>query len=137
MQEKSTIVFKGQSNQEYKFEMFPLSTVFKVGDGAIFLVTKRSKNKGKQTKIFIGETEDLERYFNPLCKFTFSEQYGADCICCHYEQDPDIRAEKLQDLRQTNTTVYKNYPKANECVKQNRRSGSDILWVISDTAVAA
>lgn len=137
MQNKSKVVFKGKTQEKYEFEIFPLNTVFEEGDEAIFFVTKWKEKNDKHTKVFLGETDDLGRYFNPLCKFTFSEHYGANCICCHREQDSEIRSKKLRDLRAFNATLYKGYPREHMGIITKLLKETDIIWEVSDTPVAA
>ena len=132
MQKRVKIVFKGKSNTEYEFEVYPINSVFEDATAALFFVTKHSLKNNKHKKIFIGETDDLGRYFNPLCKFSFGEHFGANCICCLYEPDPVVRKAIVQDLRDGNNTLYKDYQKTEEERIKYVVNDTDIIWEVSN-----
>ena len=78
---KATV--KGESGNEYRFQVFPLGTRFRKASG-IYLVTYRGRNaKGRVRHkiLYIGQTEDLSQPFEQHRKAQDMRQRGANCIC--------------------------------------------------------
>ena len=133
MEETATVIYKGKTKTQYKFETVPIDAIFQEGEGAVFCVLKLNKS-GEHDKIFLGETNDLDRYFNPLCRFTFTEHYRANAICIHRDDNPFTRKKKLYDLRKENTTIYKGYPTQSG---NNDSALKEVTWEVTNIAVTS
>lgn len=101
MSSKGTIVFRGRSGEQYRFQIWPLGTRFKAL-GAVCLLSKRShKNRNfAQTAshecIHIGQTGDLSAltYDAPCFKH-------ADCICVYLSPSEEHRTAVENDLNES------------------------------------
>jgi hypothetical protein len=90
----------GKSGSQYKFNAYPLETVFKKGLAAVYLVTRRVHVKPsgavKHKEICLGQTDDLRQPITGQGEFVTSQ--GANCICVHGEKDQVRRLGIHQDL---------------------------------------
>jgi hypothetical protein len=96
----SDATFRGQSGQEYAFEVWPMDQGFKAVAG-VYAVTKRFKNSNggyTHTIIYYGETENLSTRFDNHHKAACFTRHGATCICTHRDNDADSRLAKEADL---------------------------------------
>jgi hypothetical protein len=98
MSSRGTIVFRGRSGEQYRFQIWPLGTRFKAL-GAVCLLSKRShKNRNfAQTAshecIHIGQTADLSALSYDASCFK-----DADCICVYLSQSEEHRTAVENDL---------------------------------------
>jgi hypothetical protein len=98
MSSKGTIVFRGRSGEQYRFQIWPLGTRFKAL-GAVCLLSKRShKNRNfAQTAshecIHIGQTGDLSALAYDASCFKH-----ADCICVYLSPSEEHRTAVENDL---------------------------------------
>lgn len=96
-----TVSFTGASGKKYDFNAYSWGTSFKQSYGAVYFITKRSKNpKGgySHTEIYVGQTEDLSTRFDDHHKQNCFNRYNANCICIYGEQNENTRLEIEQDL---------------------------------------
>lgn len=101
MAKLGTVTFTGKSGRKYEFNAYPWGTSFNKEYGAVYFVTKRSKNSEggySHKRIYIGQTEDLSTRFDDHHKQDCFDRNDANCICVHGEQDEDNRLEIEQDL---------------------------------------
>ena len=101
MAKLGTITFTGASGIEYEFGVYEWDTSFKKDYGAVYFVTKRSRNsKGghSHTEIYVGQTEDLSTRFDSHHKQDCFDHHSANCICVHGEQNEDTRFRIERDL---------------------------------------
>ena len=106
-----TIKFTGISDKSYEFTAYSWDTIFKNNCGAVYFVTKRSRNaNGGYThiRIYVGQTEDLSTRFDNHHKQTCFDKYGANCICVLGEQNENKRLMIEQDL------IKKYHPPCND-----------------------
>jgi hypothetical protein len=101
MAKLGTVVFTGASGEKCEFNAYSWGTSFKKDYGAVYFVTKRSKNSEggySHTRSYVGQTEDLSTRFDNHHKQECFDRHGANCICVYSEQDEDARLEIEQDL---------------------------------------
>jgi hypothetical protein len=92
--------FKGESGNEYRFQVFPLGTRFRKASG-IYLVAYRGRsNKGRARHkvLYVGQTEDLSQPFRQHRKAQDLQQRGANCICVQSDASEESRLAKERDL---------------------------------------
>lgn len=95
----SRVTFVGESGKKYSFLIQPMTTLFKE-IGAVFFITNRftdEMNKVNHTRIFVGETDNLAKYFDRKKNPAF-QQYNPNCICIMPEEDPKLRKKIESDL---------------------------------------
>ncbi len=97
----SNALFKGDSGEQYRFEIFQLQTVFAEGVGGIYAYAKRYKlPDGNFTidPIYIGEIDDFLTVVGYHPKQKCMEQYGYNCKCIYKVYDDKRREYVCQDL---------------------------------------
>ena len=90
--------FKGESGKAYNFLVYPWGTKFKKGVGAVYAVTTRYLKKDKSHVhggIHVAQTEDLSTEFHDHPKQSCFDQYKANYVCIHEEEDKDSRSHIL------------------------------------------
>lgn len=98
MASKATVVFRGQSGQNYRFQVWPVGTRFKPLAGVCLFSKRTYTNRNfAQTAshecLHIGQMPDLSRlsYEAPSLK-------DADCVCLYLATDEAHRLFVEQDL---------------------------------------
>jgi len=101
MAKLASITFTGKSGTKYEFNAYPWGTNFKKDYGAVYFVTKRTKNSEggySHTQIYVGQTENLSTRFDDHHKQYCFDRHGANCICVYGAQDENTRLKVEQDL---------------------------------------
>ncbi len=100
MAKLTTVTFTGTSGATYGFEVYPWDTGFNAV-GAIYLVTKRSRNSGgrfSHTRIYVGQTSDLSERFDNHHQASCFSGHGVNCICVYREDSERQRLQIEADL---------------------------------------
>jgi hypothetical protein len=98
-----TVIFKGKSGEEYRFNAWPLTAKFKAV-GGVYIVTKRSfedrtfTTKASHQPLVIGHTADLADALITRSQLEKLTAQGANCICVLAVADPVRRGEIEKDL---------------------------------------
>jgi hypothetical protein len=102
MNKLGAVTFGGKSGNRYKFDAYPLGTVFEKAFSGVYVVTRRKQGKSERgfvhKRICTGQSDDLRQPLTSDDK-SFSAR-GANCICVHAEKDKDARQKIEQDLIQ-------------------------------------
>jgi|SRR6516162_934822 len=97
-----TITFTGKSGRKYTFTAYSRDSEFN-DLGAVYFMTKRTIDRaGKlsHARIYVGQTDSLERRpLNHERKPCF-DQHGANCVCIYVEREETIRRAIETDIRQ-------------------------------------
>jgi hypothetical protein len=98
-----TVVFKGKSGKEFRFQAWPLTAKFKAA-GGVYIVTKRSfedrtfTTKASHQPLVIGHTADLAEALISKAQLAKLIAQGANCICTCAVTEAVHRAEIEKDL---------------------------------------
>jgi hypothetical protein len=96
----STVALRGESSDDYVFDVWPMNQAFKV-IGVVYAVTRRYQNAAggySHDVIYIGQTEDLPTRFGDHHKDACFAERNANCICTLVDGDEDSRFAKEADL---------------------------------------
>lgn len=101
MDKISTVKFKGVSDIEYSFDVYPLETTWSDNVAAIYVVTRRDMKASKKFShktIYVGQTDNLkERHAHHHREKCFSSN-DANCLCIHLETSEKKRMSIERDL---------------------------------------
>jgi hypothetical protein len=98
-----TVIFKGRSGEEFRFQAWPLTAKFKAV-GGVYIVTKRSfedrtfTTKASHHPLVIGHTANLADALISKSQLAKLTAQGANCICICTVTDAARRAEIEKDL---------------------------------------
>jgi len=95
---QGTVVFRGESGERYRFQVWPLGTRFKAV-GAVCIFSKRTFSNPTFTQtashkcLCIGETSDLSRL-----PYQLPQASSADCVCVYLAGEEQQRHSVQRDL---------------------------------------
>lgn len=101
----SDATFEGKFGT-YAFEVFTTATIFN-SVGAVYIFSKRDvglDGKSTHTFLYIGQTHSLQERIPSHEKWDCVNNYGANCICVHRDNDANSRLHKEIDLLSVNMT---------------------------------
>lgn len=103
MSETPTITWKGQSGKEYKYYVYDLDATHDPVP-ANYIFTKK-KEDNTHTPIYIGQTGNVEGYFDNHPKTDCLRKYGTTHVCTHKSSaDEKVRRAEESDLIKKWTT---------------------------------
>ncbi len=85
MSSVATITWNGGSGKEYAFEVYLLDSTLP-SISAVYVVTRRFKNDSgghNHSKVYIGETEDIQDRFSNHHKQDCFDSNDANAVCTH------------------------------------------------------
>ncbi len=94
-----TVMLNGASGAEYTFDVYTADTIW-LDDIACVYYISNVGNDGRQTSIYIGETEDLKERISPHHKQSCFHRYRYNAISIYQEGLQSRRLEIESDLVQ-------------------------------------
>lgn len=94
MAKTGTLVLKGQSGKEYKFEVYDKNTEWGDSFSCVYFISRREvkpDGKGTHHHIYVGETEDLKR--------RLANHHKQACFNKHKYNSISVRQENMANLK--------------------------------------
>ena len=101
MAKLGTLTLTGASGATYDFTVYSHDTTFKENVDCVYYVSKRTLKPdggGTHTKIYIGETDDLNERLSNHHKQMCFDRHGYNAISVHREASSSARLKKESDL---------------------------------------
>lgn len=91
----------GESGTEYEFSVYPANTNWKSGYPCVYYVSRRTEKSGgggSHTKIYIGQTDDIQDRFEDHHNQHCFDLHEYNAISVHYEPEKRARLRIETDL---------------------------------------